>query len=197
LEPSEGWHCSHLYYRFQRRVLSKLSADRIGAGREELMAILDPQGSGAPARLQTGIVSGNKADFGLMMMDPNPLVIDAVNQRLMASALGPALTPTYSFISISEISEYVPSVQQYAQRLVQEGEVEGSPAYQAKVAAYEKREPMMRRQRLTPDFPRNDVRRQGDSVDHGGSRRGGLGMGRYLVGPKSLVAHRDRVPNAI
>jgi chlorite dismutase len=61
--------------------------------------------------------------------------------------------PTYSFVSISEISEYVPSVEQYAARLVEEGEVEGSESYQAKVNAYQRREPFMRRQRLTPDFP--------------------------------------------
>ena len=71
----------------------------------------------------------------------------------MASPLGVALTPTYSFVSLTEVSEYVPSVEQYGQRLVEEGEVVGSPAYNAKLKAYADREPIMRRQRLTPDFP--------------------------------------------
>jgi chlorite dismutase len=81
------------------------------------------------------------------------LKIDRVHQSILAGPLGAAIVPTYSFISISEISEYVPSVEQYAARLVEEGEIEGSEAYQAKVSAYQRREPMMRRQRLTPDFP--------------------------------------------
>ena len=38
-------------------------------------------------------------------------------------------------------------------RNVEEGETAGSPAYNAKLKAYEQREVMMRRQRLTPDFP--------------------------------------------
>jgi chlorite dismutase len=67
--------------------------------------------------------------------------------------LGPAIEPVYSFVSITEVSEYVPSVEQYAERLVAEGEVRDSPAFAAKVRAYEAREPMMRKQRLTPDLP--------------------------------------------
>jgi chlorite dismutase len=63
------------------------------------------------------------------------------------------LIPTYSFVSVTEVSEYVPTVEQYGQKLIAAGETEGSPAYEAKVKAYANREPMMRRQRLTPDFP--------------------------------------------
>ncbi len=153
LEPAEGWHCSHFYYRFDRGVLANLGPEDRRAGREEIIAILDAAAEGAPQRLQTSVVSGHKADFGLMVMDPNPLTIESVNQRLLASKLGPALVPTYSFVSITEISEYVPTVEQYGKKLVEEGDAEGSPAYAAKLKAYGDRLPMMNRQRLTPEFP--------------------------------------------
>jgi len=152
VELTEGWHCSHLYYEFDRQVIATMTAEQISAGRDEFAAILDPTAD-SPQRLQVSIVSGNKADFGLMLMDPNPLAIDSIHQRLCASTLGPALRSTYSFISVSEVSEYVPSLEQYGERLVHEGEEAGSEAYQAKLNAYAKREPMMRKQRLTPDFP--------------------------------------------
>jgi hydrogen peroxide-dependent heme synthase len=154
LEPADGWHCSHFYYRFDRGVLAKLNADELRAGREQLISILDPAGSDAPQRLQTSVVSGHKADFSLMLMDPNPLKIEAINQRLLSSKLGPALIPTYSFVSLTEISEYVPTVEQYSRKLIEhEGETEGSPSHAAKVKAYGDRLPMMNRQRLTPEFP--------------------------------------------
>jgi len=153
LEPTVGWHCTHLYYRFDRAALARFSPEQLRAGREQATAILDPAGSNAPQRLQTSIVSGHKADFGLMLMDPHPLKIDSVNQRLLASPLGAALVPTYSFVSVTEISEYVPSVEQYGKKLIAEGDTEGSPAYAAKLKAYADRLPMMNRQRLTPDFP--------------------------------------------
>ena len=153
LSPSQGWHCTHLYYRFNRAALAAMSQADLQAGCEQVTAALDPQGEHAPSRLQTSIVSGHKADFGLMVMDSDPLKIDAVKQSILAGKLGPALEPTYSFVSITEISEYVPSIEEYAQRLLREGEDEGSPAYQAKVKAYEGRLPAMNKQRLTPEFP--------------------------------------------
>ena len=153
LSPTEGWHCSHLYYTFERATLDEYSDDQIAEGRRDLIATLTAESEGAPAQMQTSIVSGQRADFGLMLLDPDPLVIDSVHQRIMAGPLGPALEPVYSFISTTEVSEYVPSPEQYGQRLVEEGEEEGSPAFVAKVKAYEKREVMMRKQRLTPDFP--------------------------------------------
>jgi chlorite dismutase len=153
LIPDEGWHCSHLYYRFDRGVLAALAPSQLKDGREALIATLNPAADKAPARLQTSLVSGNKADFGLMVMDANPLTVEGVNQKLLASKLGPALIPTYSFVSMTEISEYVPDVNEYAKRLLQDGENPGTPAYSAKVKAYEARLPMMNKQRLTPDFP--------------------------------------------
>jgi chlorite dismutase len=153
LEPTDGWHCTHLYYRFDRGVLARLSSDERRSAREEALAILDPAGSDAPQRLQTSVVSGHKADFGLLLMDPHPLKIESVNQRLLASKLGAALIPSYSFVSITEISEYVPTVEQYGKKLVTEGDADGSPAHAAKLKAYADRVPMMNRQRLTPDFP--------------------------------------------
>ncbi|HZZ27213.1 MAG TPA: hydrogen peroxide-dependent heme synthase [Pirellulales bacterium] len=153
LEPLEGWHCSHLFYRFDRARLTTMNPAQIAGGCEQLVGILNPESSDSPARLQTSIVSGHKADFGLMLLDANPLKISEVHHRLLASCLGPAIVPTYSFTSITEVSEYVPTLEQYGLRLVEEGEQLDSPTYKAKLKAYENREGMMRKQRLTPDLP--------------------------------------------
>jgi chlorite dismutase len=144
ISPSEGWHCSHLYYRFDRARLRELEPDKLRAGREDFIATLGPSGddklnADSPARIQVSITSGHKADFGLMLMDANPFVIDAVHQRLMAGPLGHALLPTYSFVSVTEVSEYVPTVEAYGKRLVEEGEQADSPSYKAKLKAYENR----------------------------------------------------------
>jgi len=150
--PQEGWHCSHFYYAFDRSAVQNLSSEQLDAARDEFISVLSPS-DGGPERLQVSIVSGHKADFGLMIMDPNPLTIDRAHQRLLNTRLGAALNATYSFVSVTEISEYVPTTEQYAAKLVAEGEQEGSPAYEAKLNAYKQREPIMRKQRLTPDFP--------------------------------------------
>lgn len=149
----EGWHCLHIYYAVDPVEFAKLAEYQQEEARAELGALLDPNRDGAPARLQTSVVSGHRADLGLMMMDEDPLKIDGVCQSLRSSRYGTVLRPTFSFVSITEISEYVPTVEQYGDRLRHEGVDPNSPAYAAKVNAYAQRLPMMNRQRLTPDVP--------------------------------------------
>jgi len=151
--PQEGWHCTHLYYRFDRPALAALGHSDRQTACEQLIKALDPQADDATKRMQSFLVSGHRADFGVLMLDDDPLRIDAVHQALLARRLGVVLRPTYSFVSMTEVSEYVPTLEQYGQRLLAEGEQEDSPAYQAKMKAYAKREPMMRQQRLTPELP--------------------------------------------
>lgn len=152
---TEGWHCLHAYYRIDQQALNRIREKHAiePRVREEFASIFDPQRPGAPQRLQTSIVSGAKADLGVFLMDPDPLVIDRVCQTLRSSTLGPAFVPAFSFVSITEVSEYVPTVEQYAERLRQDGATPGEAAYEAKINAYAQRLPMMNKQRLYPDLP--------------------------------------------
>ncbi len=150
---TEGWHCLHIYYRINQAALTTLSAGDRELGRSEVIDILNPDGEYVPCRMQVSAVSGHRADLGLILMDPDPLRIDAITQRLRASRLGTALEPTYSFVSITEVSEYVPTPEQYAARLQREGTKPDDPAFQAKLNAYQQRLPMMNQQRLYPDLP--------------------------------------------
>ncbi len=152
-ELSQGWHCLHLYYSVDQSVLSQLNIDDRQYGVSQLQEILNQASPNSPERLLTFVTSGHRADFGLMMLDKDPLKIDSVKQAIRASKLGPALTPAYSFVSITEVSEYVPTAEQYAAKLLATGVKVDDPSYLAKVKAYEQRLPMMNKQRLYPDAP--------------------------------------------
>ena len=153
IQMKEGWHCLHIYYKINQAALQRVSPEDRAFGRAEVIEILNPAAEHAPARMLTSVVSGHRADLGLMLMDPDPLRIDAITQRLRASRIGTALESTWSFVSITEVSEYVPSVEQYAERLQREGTSPDDPAYQAKINAYQQRLPAMNQQRLYPDIP--------------------------------------------
>ena len=73
--PAQGWHVSHLFYRFDRARLAALSPEARTEGIRLFIEALDPTGPQAPLRLQTWLVPGHKADFGVMAMDPSPLTI--------------------------------------------------------------------------------------------------------------------------
>ncbi len=153
IKLTEGWHCLHLYLGVNQKEWQQLPDYQRAEGREQLIQLLDPNREGAPKRIQTSVVSRHEADLGLMIMDPDPLVINGIRQGIRASRLGSVLVPSYSFVSITEISEYVPSIEQYSDRLKREGTDPSDPAFQAKMSAYEQRLPMMNQQRLYPDFP--------------------------------------------
>lgn len=150
---TEGWHCLHLYYKVDQAALASLSDSARAEGREHVIRTLNPDGEMATERLQVSIASGHRADIGLILMDPDPLKIDGITQEIRNSAIGPALQQSYSFVSITEISEYVPSVEQYAERLQREGTRPDDPAYEAKLNAYSQRLPAMNKQRMYPDIP--------------------------------------------
>ncbi len=145
--PINGWHCAHYFYRFTRQ--SRLDA----ACQQQLRDALDANGENAPERLATYWTSGHRADFGIMVMDSDPAKVDAVHQRIMAPGLGGHVQPEWSFVSMSEVSEYVPTLDGYRKRLIDGGAVPDSDELAAKVAAYERRLPIMNEHRLRPEFP--------------------------------------------
>jgi chlorite dismutase len=150
----EGWHVLHLFYRVDRARLSELSAEQRQQGLEELRRVLVANAPGAPERLQCFAVPGHKADFGIVLAGPDLRAVHDVQMSIHASHLGPALQPSYSFYSITEVSEYVPDADEYGRILRErEGVDPSSSIYQAKVASYAERLGQMNRQRLYPEFP--------------------------------------------
>ena len=148
--PEKGWHCSHFFYRFRREAMSSPLSS---ACADQFLSALQPGGESKPERLATYWISGHEVDFAVMVMDPDPAKVDAIHQALTAPPLGQFIEGAWSFVSISEVSEYVPTIQRYRDRLISEGTPPDSDELSAKVAAYERRLPMMNEQRLRPEFP--------------------------------------------
>jgi chlorite dismutase len=155
-EPIKGLHAGHYFYRWDRWKMAQLQRERGGDWDtlcKTFVNAVDLNEQSRTQRYQSYIISGQKADFAIIMMDSDPLKIDCIHQQIMASQLGAALDQTYSFVSMSEVSEYLPNREQYAEKLRRSGEDPQSPGFLAKVNGYEKRFPMMLAQRLAPDFP--------------------------------------------
>ena len=92
--PVQGWHCGHYFYRWDRRELAKLNNPvEIAAAKQQFSDCLNELND-RPERLQWFIISGHKADIGLIAMDPDPLRIDRLHQRLLSTRLGHALVAT-------------------------------------------------------------------------------------------------------
>jgi len=153
LRPTAGWHVGHYFYRFNRIQLRNLGTSELSDGCREFATVLDPGSAGAPSRLQTLVTNGHKADFGVIALDGDPLVVHGVHQRLLSCPLGSALIAAWSFVSLTEVSEYVPTLEQYGRQLASQGMDAGGPEYRAKLRQFERRLEIMTRRRLNPDLP--------------------------------------------
>jgi chlorite dismutase len=153
LVPDSGWHFLHVFYRVDRAILAGLPDAAKEQGRRQVVeALTRGEGSGIE-QLQAFAVPGHKADFGFMGAGCDLLALHGVETAIASSAIGPALTATYSFYSITEVSEYVPDAGQYGEILKREGVDPESPTFKTKVASYEQRLGPMNKQRLYPEFP--------------------------------------------
>ncbi|TWU15392.1 putative heme peroxidase [Allorhodopirellula heiligendammensis] len=150
LIPEQGWHVGHFFYRFRRDQLDAPLSPEVC---QQFCDALAPSDDCLPERLASYWTSGHEADFGVIVMDPHPGKVDAIHQALLAPGIGRWIEPAWSFTSVSEVSEYVPSVEAYRERLIRQGGEPDSPELAAKVSAYERRLPMMNRNRLQPDIP--------------------------------------------
>lgn len=153
LIPESGWHFLHLFYKVDRAALGRLDAETRRIGRRAFEEILGTKPDGVE-QFQAFAVPGHKADFGLMLAGPDIRAMHGVQNAIAASPLGAAFEVSYSFYSITEVSEYVPDAEQYAAVLRDREKLDPeSPMFRAKVSSYAERLGPMNQHRMYPEFP--------------------------------------------
>ena len=146
LAPSTGWVVSHLYYR----VLPARSPDPGQAGKE-LVAALERFTASPDHQVLCNLVLGLKADLGIMAIGPDPARHEALTRALATGAAASAFEPAFSFVSLTETSEYMPTpAQAREQALAEPGP--GDPEERA--AEAERRLEKYREDKLHPRLPR-------------------------------------------
>jgi peroxiredoxin len=144
--PSTGWGVTHLYFR----VHPSRSPDPAQAGKE-LVAALDAFAAAGPDHqvLCTSVL-GLKADLGVLAIGP-----DLVRHETLARALRAVspLEPAYSFLSLTEVSEYMENEDDVRARLA----AQGVEDLEERVAKALERLAGQRQDRLHPALPRKAV----------------------------------------
>ena len=100
-------------------------------------------------------VATPKADLGFMLLTPDLQVANTFEKQLSLS-LGPEiLSPTYSYLSQTESSEYTTTREQHAAEtlIAEEGLAEGSPEFEAGLKAFDERMAHYLKHRLYPVLP--------------------------------------------
>src|SRR5260370_23810661 len=117
LVPEEGWHCLHLFYRIEYGQWQLISRDEQTAAKTNLSSLVQEVRAMDSTQLLTLGVVTPKADIGFMLITPDLHDASRIEKRLSLSLGADVLTPVYSYLSLTEESEYITSEEEYAQTL--------------------------------------------------------------------------------
>lgn len=152
--PKEGWHVLHLFYRVEHGQWELLNPEERISAKTSFTELVQEIRATEDTQLLIFSMVTPKADIGFMLLTPDLHTANAFEKRLTLS-LGPdVLTPVYSFLSLTEESEYTTSEEEYGQSLQQEdGFVADSPEFLAKMEEFRTRMAKYQKDKLYPNLP--------------------------------------------
>ena len=142
MTPSVGWGVLHLYYRVDRERAESDPA----AGKHVVEAVAALEADGHQAVCMAML--GHKADLGVIALGPDLARLQRFQQELLAAPL----EPVWSYVSLTEQSEYGATEAEERARLIAEEHLDGA-ALDERLAVWRDRIEHYRENRLHPQLP--------------------------------------------
>lgn len=143
LVPAEGWHVLHQIYELRMPRASKEFGPILEETVAEIRVLPDTQ-------LLVYSVVG-RGDLGIMLVTPDLHQVDRIEKKIWALLQPLQPLRAYSFLSLTEESEYKTTDEEYAKSLVEEKKLDaGSPAFEAEMKAFQDRMAKYRHERVYP-----------------------------------------------
>jgi chlorite dismutase len=155
LVPREGWHVMHLFYHVDHSQWALYGDDEKRQAKTRLTELVQEIRANPDTHLLIFSVATPKADLGFMLLTPDLQVANMYEKQLSLS-LGPEiLSPSYSYLSQTEGSEYTTTREQYAAETLvgEKGLAEGTPEFEAALKEFDERMAHYRKHRLYPVLP--------------------------------------------
>ena len=156
--PQKGWHVLHLFYRIEHGQWSLLTTEEKIAAKTHLSELIQEIRASEHTQLLIFSMVSPKADIGFMLLSPDLHVVNSYEKRL-SLGLGPdVLQAVYSFLSLTEESEYFSSEEDYAVTLEKEQHISlGSKEYEKAMAEFRVRMVKYAKDKLYPRLPSWEV----------------------------------------
>ncbi|MFN2556389.1 MAG: chlorite dismutase family protein [Nitriliruptorales bacterium] len=149
--PSLGWGVLHLFFRVARAATAGLPASAGKDFADTLRRLVDD-----PAlQVHVFAVVGHKADFMIMALAEDLNVLRRLQSTISTCELGTALELAWSYLSLTETSEYTPTGAEERQRLAAKGV--GGADLERRVGQFEERMATYNRHKLYPELPEWEV----------------------------------------
>src|SRR6266540_6930753 len=154
LVAEEGWHCLHLFYRIEYGQWQLLSRDEQNAAKTNLSSLVQEVRAMDSTQLLTLSIVTPKADLGFMLVTPDLQSANKIEKQLSLSLGADVLTPLYSYLSLTEESEYITTEEDYAETLTREQNIRpDSEKFAEAMRSFRERMKHYRQERVYPTLP--------------------------------------------
>ncbi|HEV8542271.1 MAG TPA: hydrogen peroxide-dependent heme synthase [Verrucomicrobiae bacterium] len=150
---NRGIHVMHLFYKIDRVRWSALVEGDASLALNRLKKLCDANSAASNPRLVTFVNVGGKADLALMLYAAELGQISQMQRNLELCFPAGTLQPVYSFLSVTELPEYVTTEEDVVRSLQQEGLQQGTDAFNQRLEAAKKRQTEYEQYRLYPELP--------------------------------------------
>jgi len=152
LVPEEGWHCLHLFYRIEYGQWQLLNREEQNEAKTNLTKLVQEIRALDSTQLLTLSVVTPKADLGFMLITPDLQNANRIEKELSISLGADVLAPTYSYLSLTEESEYLTTEEEYAAGLDEPTRRDATKLEEA-MATFRERIKHYRQDRVYPTLP--------------------------------------------
>lgn len=150
---TRGIHVMHLFYRIDRERWHELVEGESKLALERLQRLCEANNAASNPRLTTYVNIGGKADLVFIIYAAELAQLSQIHRSVESSFPVGALLPEYSFLSVTELPEYVTTEEDLIRSIQQEGLQPGTEAFNQKLEAGRKRQADYEHYRLNPEMP--------------------------------------------
>src|SRR6266705_1693642 len=138
LVPEDGWHCLHLFYRVEYGQWQLLNREEQNAAKTNL----------------SSLVKEVRAMQSTQLLTPDLHNANSIEKRLSLALGADVLTPVYSYLSLTEESEYITTEEEFAKTLEKEQNIKPeSEKFAEAMRSFRERIKHYRQERVYPTLP--------------------------------------------
>ena len=150
----EGIHVMHLFYRIDRRLWEANGPERSARTLASAQELLQKHAAACYPRIASFVNVGGKADLAFMIYEADLLALGRLHRQLEACFPPGTLTPVYSYLSVTELPEYVTTDEELKATILRQEQLDpDSEAFRTRWEEHRKRQAEYRRYRLYPELP--------------------------------------------
>jgi peroxiredoxin len=150
---NQGIHVMHLFYRLDRVRWTQLGAGESAATLKRLEALCAANSNASHPRICTYVNVSGKADIAFILYALELGQLAQMHRDLEACFPAGVLQTVYSYLSVTELTEYMPTDEDNQRMLAQEKLEPGTEAYNKRVAELTERKKEYEHYRLYPELP--------------------------------------------